>query len=111
VVVDAALHDDVDLDGRQPRVFRGFDARGFGLSAFDDKALDTLLADVALDMITLRLGPSLRVMRGRFGTASLDDRHAVAVEALRVGDIPAVGDAIRLDIEQGFNQIRLSMRD
>ncbi|APO88335.1 MAG: GntR family transcriptional regulator [Marivivens sp.] len=64
-----------------------------------------------VDALWLRLGPSLRVMRGRFGTASLDDRHAVAVEALRVGDIPAVGDAIRLDIEQGFNQIRLSMRD
>ena len=64
-----------------------------------------------VDALWLRLGPSLRVMRGRFGPASLDDRHAVAVEALRVGDIPAVGDAIRLDIEQGFNQIRLSMRD
>ncbi|WP_438986650.1 GntR family transcriptional regulator [Marivivens donghaensis] len=64
-----------------------------------------------VDALWLRLGPSLRVMRGRFGTASLDDRHAVAVEALRAGDIPAVGDAIRLDIEQGFNQIRLSMRD
>ncbi|MEY2961975.1 MAG: hypothetical protein RLZ60_1805 [Pseudomonadota bacterium] len=64
-----------------------------------------------VDALWLRLGPSLRVMRGRFGTASLDDRHAVAVEALRVGDIPAVGAAIRLDIEQGFNQIRLSMRD
>ena len=64
-----------------------------------------------VDALWLRLGPSLRVMRGRFGTAALDDRHAVAVEALRVGDIPAVGDAIRLDIEQGFNQIRLSMRD
>ena len=64
-----------------------------------------------VDALWLRLGPSLRVMRGRFGTASLDDRHAVAVEALRSGDIPAVGDAIRMDIEQGFNQIRLSMRD
>ena len=64
-----------------------------------------------VDALWLRLGPSLRVMRGRFGTASLDDRHAVAVEALRSGDIAAVGDAIRLDIEQGFNQIRLSMRD
>ena len=36
----------------------GFDARGFGLPAFDDPILDRLFADIGLDMITVRLGPS-----------------------------------------------------
>lgn len=70
---------------------------------------DTVVALV--DALWLRLGPSLRVMRGRFGTASLDDRHAEALAALRAGDPAGVGEAIRLDIDQGFTQIRLSLKD
>ncbi|OUD10347.1 GntR family transcriptional regulator [Marivivens niveibacter] len=63
------------------------------------------------DALWLRMGPSLRVMRGRFGTATLDDRHADAIAALKDGDTAGVATAIRLDIEQGFNQIRLSLKD
>ncbi len=63
------------------------------------------------DALWLRMGPSLRVMRGRFGTATLEDRHALAVQALRRGDAQGAGEAISLDIQQGLNQIRASLKD
>lgn len=62
------------------------------------------------DMLWLRMGPSLRVMAGRFGTSNLPDRHVDALEGLRAGDGDRVRDAIRADITQGFDQIRASLR-
>lgn len=61
------------------------------------------------DTLWLRMGPSLRVMGGRFGTATLDDKHADAIAALRRKDATGVGAAIYADIAQGFDQIRSSM--
>lgn len=61
------------------------------------------------DALWLRMGPSLRVMGGRFGTAILDDKHADAIAGLRRGDPVAVGAAIHDDIAQGFAQIRASL--
>lgn len=57
----------------------------------------------------LRMGPSLRVMCGRFGTANLPDKHREALEALRRRDGDAAAAAIAADIEQGLSQIRQSL--
>lgn len=61
------------------------------------------------DTLWLRMGPSLRVMCGRFGTTNLPDMHEGALNALQSGDAAAVRDAIRADIMQGFDQIRRSL--
>ena len=62
-----------------------------------------------VDAILLRLGPSLRVMCGRFGTSNLPDMHEEALAALRSGNPQSVSEAIRADITQGLDQIRLSL--
>lgn len=56
----------------------GYDARGFGLARLDATALDTLLADVALDMITLRLGPSFEDTARAGDVAALIERRGHA---------------------------------
>ena len=60
-------------------------------------------------MLWLRFGPSLRVVCGRYGTSNLPDRHDEALAAMRAGDANAVATAIREDIEQGIDQVRLSL--
>lgn len=62
------------------------------------------------DALWLRMGPSLRVMGGRFGTSNIEDRHADAISALRARDADGVERAIWADINQGFEQIRASVR-
>ena len=57
----------------------------------------------------MRMGPSLRVVCGRFGTANLPDKHEEALAALRLGDPEAVSSAIRADIEQGIDQVGRSL--
>jgi len=57
----------------------------------------------------LRVGPSLRVVCGRFGTQNLPDKHQEALAALRAGDPQGVADAIRADVSQGHEQVRLSL--
>ncbi len=56
----------------------GYDARGFGLARLDAADLDTLLADVALDMITLRLGPSFEGAARAGNVAALIERRGHA---------------------------------
>lgn len=57
----------------------------------------------------LRFGPSLRVVCGRYGTSNLPDRHRDALAAMRAGDAAALAQALRDDIEQGIDQVRLSL--
>jgi len=61
------------------------------------------------DMLWLRMGPSLRVICGRYGTSNLPDMHEGALDALRRGDAEAVSAAIHADVAQGIEQIRQSM--
>ncbi len=56
----------------------------------------------------LKVGPSLRVVCGRFGTSSLPDKHNEALSALRAGDAQGVADAIAEDLQQGHDSIRHS---
>lgn len=57
----------------------------------------------------LRVGPSLRVVLGRFGTANLPDKHEEALAGMRAGDAQAVAQAICEDLKQGHEGIRLSL--
>jgi DNA-binding GntR family transcriptional regulator len=59
----------------------------------------------------LRFGPSLRVVCGRYGTSNLPDRHSEALAAMRAGDTGAVAEAVKEDIAQGIDQVRLSLSD
>lgn len=59
----------------------------------------------------LSLGPSLRVVCGRYGTTNLVDHHRVATAALRDGDAEKVYDAISKDIAQGTRFIHQSLAE
>jgi len=61
------------------------------------------------DTLWLRVGPSLRVVCGRLGTANLPDKHNEALAALRKGDAQSVADAIAEDLQQGHASIRMSL--
>ncbi len=67
-----------------------------------------ILASLA-GMLLLRVGPSLRVVCGRFGTYGLPDRHRDALDAMRAGDADGVARAIGEDLQQGIDQIRQSL--
>ena len=58
------------------------------------------------DTLWLRVGPSLRVVCGRYGTANLIDHHRAATTALRDGNAAKVKAAIEEDIRQGIDFIR-----
>ena len=69
-------------------------------------------ADILCAMVQglwLRIGPSLRVVCGRYGTLNLPDKHAEAIAALRAGRAADVGAAIREDILQGQQQIAAAL--
>mgnify|MGYP001820003936 CR=1 FL=1 len=59
----------------------------------------------------LRVGPSLRIVCGRYGTSNLPDQHGAALDALAAGEPHKVKAAIELDIAQGLDQIRQSMAE
>ncbi len=67
-----------------------------------------ILVSIA-DSLWLRMGPSLRVICGRYGTTNLPDMHAGALSAMKRGDAQAVMDAIKADLEQGIDQVRASL--
>ena len=58
------------------------------------------------ETLWLRIGPSLRVVCGRYGTAKLDDHHRAATQALRNRDATATQEAIAEDIRQGMEFVR-----
>lgn len=58
------------------------------------------------ETLWLRIGPSLRVVCGRYGTANLTDHHQETTRALRAGDAAKAGLAIAEDIKQGIAFIR-----
>lgn len=57
----------------------------------------------------LQVGPSLRIVCGRFGTTNLPDKHTETLEALREGNADRARAAIADDIRQGLGQVRLTL--
>jgi len=54
-----------------------------------------------VETLWLQLGPSLRVVCGRYGTSGLSDQHKKTIVALQEKDFQAARDAICNDILQG----------
>jgi len=67
-----------------------------------------ILAAMA-ESLWLRFGPSLRVVIGRIGTQNLPDRHHQALAALKQRDHQRTADAIRADVIEGMEQVRLAL--
>lgn len=57
----------------------------------------------------LQMGPSLRIVCGRYGTSNLPDKHDEALTALRRGNAEQAAQAIADDIRQGIGQVRLAL--
>lgn len=58
------------------------------------------------ETLWLRIGPSLRVVCGRYGTTNLLDQHRAATQALKNGDAQKTREAIAEDIRQGMEFVR-----
>jgi len=103
-----ALDDDLDK-----AIARG-DLRGYlecnyrFHRAIYDIAAAPILAELA-DGLWLRFGPSLRVVCGRLGTQNLPDQHKATLAAMASGDGDAAARAIRDDVVQGMEQVRLAL--
>ncbi|QMU57112.1 MAG: FCD domain-containing protein [Boseongicola sp.] len=69
-----------------------------------------VLAKIAKSL-WLQVGPSLRIVCGRFGTSNLPDKHTEALIALREGQVERAAHAISDDIRQGIGQVRLTLND
>lgn len=54
----------------------------------------------------LRVGPTMRIVLGRQGTANLPDHHQAIIAGLRSADPDAVAQAVAADIKQGIAQSR-----
>ena len=63
------------------------------------------------ETLWLRVGPSLRVVCGRYGTANLVDHHQAAIHALRQGDAQKTREAMTQDIRQGMGFIQQTSTD
>jgi DNA-binding GntR family transcriptional regulator len=59
----------------------------------------------------LQVGPSLRVVCGRYGTANLPDMHLEVLQALTDNDGDAAASAMKDDIEQGIVLVRRPFED
>lgn len=68
----------------------------------------SILADLA-EGLWLRFGPSLRVVCGRIGTQNLPDKHKDTLAAMHARDAEAAAKAIREDVIQGMEQVRMSL--
>jgi DNA-binding GntR family transcriptional regulator len=54
------------------------------------------------ESLWLQVGPFLRMIVGRIGTASFVDRHRAALSAIEAKDAAALGEAIEADIADGL---------
>ncbi len=59
-------------------------------------------------MLWLQVGPSLRVICGRFGTTNLPDKHPDILGALLEGQPENAAIAMRDDLSQGIELINQS---
>ena len=58
-----------------------------------------------MESVWLQIGPFMRIVLGRIGTASIVDQHKKAIDALRAGDERRLEEAMRLDILEGMTNI------
>ena len=70
------------------------------------QAAPTTILNRMVESLWMQFGPFMRVVYGRFGTASLIDQHAAATDAIAAGDAGALAEAIRGDIGDGMALMR-----
>lgn len=102
------------LDERVNEALRVGDIPAYlqGNHAFHFALYEASGAGVLLDIarsLWLRFGPSLRVVCGVSGIEGLPDGHIEALAAMRAGDAGALALAVRNDIAQGVEQVRLAL--
>ena len=98
--VDRAISDG-DVEGYLEANYR------FHFALYDGADAE-VLSKIATSL-WLQVGPSLRIVCGRYGTANLPDKHSEALDALRSGQASRAADAIADDIRQGMGQVQLSL--
>ncbi len=77
-------------------------------SEFHFALYDAAEAPVLLGVVEglwLQIGPFMRVVVTRLGTADLVDQHKEAIDALAAGDAKKLETAVRLDILEGMKKI------
>lgn len=104
------------LDERVNEALRVGDIPAYlqGNHAFHFALYEASGAGVLLDIarsLWLRFGPSLRVVCGVSGIEGLPDGHIEALAAMRAGDARALALAVRNDIAQGVEQVRLALAE
>jgi DNA-binding GntR family transcriptional regulator len=87
--VDAALADG-DVNAYMESNFR-FHSLIYGAARLP-------LANRMIESLWMQFGPFMRVVYGRYGTASMVDQHQVAVQAIVKGDAAGLRNAIAADI-------------
>lgn len=58
------------------------------------------------ETLWLRFGPLYRIISGKYGTGNLTDQHDQTINALRQNNADSAAEAIRQDIQQGFDIVR-----
>ena len=101
---DARVNEAI-ASGDVPKYMRANHAFHFGLYAHANSQILLPLAKT----LWLRYGPLSRIISGRVGTGNLIDRHEETITALRAGDADATGQAIAMDIQQGFDLMKAAI--
>ncbi|SNT18974.1 GntR family transcriptional regulator [Tropicimonas sediminicola] len=105
-----------EIDRRLDQAIGSGDVRGYLEQnyRFHFRLYEQADADVLLTLASglwMRVGPSLRIVCGRYGTSNLPDQHDAAIDALVAGDAHKVCAAMEQDILQGLDQIRNSLKE
>ncbi|WP_236545214.1 GntR family transcriptional regulator [Tropicimonas marinistellae] len=114
---DSALTEDLaEIDSRLDLAIERGDVKGYleHNYRFHFRLYEQADADVLFTLaggLWLRVGPSLRIVCGRYGTSNLPDFHDTAMDALAAGDPHKVCAYVEKDIRQGLEQIRLSLTE
>lgn len=103
-----ALDDDLDAAIAQGDLRAYLECNYRFHKAVYDIAGTPILAELA-DGLWLRFGPSLRVVCGRLGTQNLPDKHKAMLAAMAAGDGEEAAVAMREDVVQGMEQVRLDL--
>ncbi len=77
---------------------RGYMASNHRFHALIYGAAPLPLALRLIESLWMQFGPFMRVVYGRYGTASMVDQHRAAIAAIARGDAPALATAIAADI-------------
>ncbi|MEO1579135.1 MAG: GntR family transcriptional regulator [Pseudomonadota bacterium] len=105
-----AIDDDIDAAIRHGSIEAYMEGNHRFHFALYDLARAPTLTKLAASL-WLQIGPSLRVVGGRFGTSNLPDMHSETLSALRNQDGDAAASALRDDITQGRDLLAQSFTE